>query len=657
MDERIAFLVIDQASINLDTVRPEEFAASPLLQQMKGAGWPWPREAYPAIIERLVNAGARVVALDLMFPAPREGDDAFRKALEKHRDRVVIGCNFSEAEREQGTRRLDMAANFGTLQMPSPTLIPPGDGSDPRVGFVNFWPDYGDVVRRARFRTSAGELSGIASAGGAAVFSLTARMLQQAGLGEKIPATSGASIWRFADGIRAHSLYEILVDEIWNSPPYNGGAFFKDKLVLIGPDGNWSKDQVETSIGRISGPELHLNVLNAALKGDFVREPPQWVHVVLVLLGGVIAWLLSFFIRQPMLRFFAFLAGCAGGFGLALLAYDHFPGGTGRLAFYLGPLVSMAGSGFVWLVWEQLLERRERQRTRRTLERYVSKNVVRELLDNPDTFFDTLGGVRRPVAVLFTDLRGFTTLTEKSDSHQLVTQLNEYFSEMVRIVFRNGGTLDKFIGDAVMAVWGNIKSDGPTADVERCITATIEMKFALVKLNESWRGRGMPELALGAGINHGEVIVGNLGSADERHEKMELTVIGDAVNLASRLEGVTKDYGIDIAVGEDAAQQVHERFALLLVDCVKVKGRVKPLDIYTIADPFADTAEEHMKLHNEAVAAYRARDFAKALGLFQKCEAVRPGLALTKIYEERCAEFMKNPPPPGWDGVYVMTHK
>jgi adenylate cyclase len=541
--------------------------------------------------------------------------------------------------------------------MPSPTIIPPGDGSDPRIGFVNFWPDSDEIVRRASYKTSISEVNNIPSAAGADVFSLSAQMLRQAGLGEKIPPGSEPRIWRFTGHIVPRSIYEILVDNIWNSPPYNGGAFFKDKLVLVGPEGNWSKDQLETSLGRMAGPELHLNVLNAALTGEFLREPSRAAHVALILLGGLVAWLLSNGIPSPTLRLAAFLATAAAGFGLALLACNYFIDGTGRLVFYLGPLAALMSSGMVWLTWEQVLERIERMRTRRTLERYVSKNVVSELLDNPDTFLAALGGVRRPVAVLFTDLRGFTSLTEKSDSHQLVRQLNEYFSEMVRIVFQNGGTLDKFIGDAVMAVWGNITSEGPTRDVERCITAAIEMKFSLVKLNEGWRGRGMPELALGAGVNHGEAIVGNIGSADERHEKMELTVIGDAVNLASRLEGVTKEYGIDIVIGADAARHVRDRFELLLLDCVKVKNRAQPLDIYTIADPFADGAEEHARLHNEAVAAYRARDFAGALGLFQKCADARPGLALTKIYAERCGEFLRNPPAPDWDGVYVMTHK
>ena len=174
----------------------------------------------------------------------------------------------------------------------------------------------------------------------------------------------------------------------------------------------------------------------------------------------------------------------------------------------------------------------EKRRTRRTLERYVSKNLVKEILENRDSYYHSMLGSRKPVTVLFSDLIGFTSLTERADPVVLVKQLNEYLSRMVTGVFENDGTLDKFIGDAIMAVWGNVSSRGAVEDAKAAVRTALAMRGELVTLNENWRSRGMTELGFGVGINHGDAVVGNIGSY-EPHERLDPTVIGDAVNLAS----------------------------------------------------------------------------------------------------------------------------
>ena len=278
------------------------------------------------------------------------------------------------------------------------------------------------------------------------------------------------------------------------------------------------------------------------------------------------------------------------------------------------PLLVLSISGILVLVYDYFLEQFERTRVRKTLERYVSRDVVKELLDNPQTFFNSLIGVRRPVTVLFSDIRGFTSLTEGSkDEALLVKQLNEYFEEMVRHVFAHQGSLDKFIGDAVMAVWGNIISHGVNRDACQAVATALTMRKSLVKLNQDWKRRGLPELAFGIGINHGEVIVGNLGSA----EKMELTVIGDPVNLASRLEGLTKEYHLDLLLGENMAPLAGGEFILRTVDYVQVQGKTKPVDVLTVmGDGAAQTVSLPLWLarYEEGVRLYRARSFAEALG-------------------------------------------
>ena len=172
-------------------------------------------------------------------------------------------------------------------------------------------------------------------------------------------------------------------------------------------------------------------------------------------------------------------------------------------------------SGLFSLGYDFTLERLEKLRTRRTLERYVSKNLVKEILDNPDSFYSSLRGVRIPATILFSDIVGFTTLTESADPEALVKQLNEYLSRMTAAVFESGGTLDKFIGDAVMAVWGNVRSPDVAEDAKAAARTALAMRSELQKLNETWQGEGIAPFKIGMGINQGEVLVGNIGSQEK----------------------------------------------------------------------------------------------------------------------------------------------
>src|SRR5207248_7158573 len=232
----------------------------------------------------------------------------------------------------------------------------------------------------------------------------------------------------------------------------------------------------------------------------------------------------------------------------ARILYDR----AGLLIIVVPPLVVFTASGLFGLGFEYVLERIEKLRTRRTLERYVSKNLVKEILENPGGYYSSMLGSRKAVTVLFSDLVGFTSLSEKADPAALVAQLNRYLSAMVPMVFDNGGTLDKFIGDAIMAVWGNVASRGAVEDAKAAVRAALGMRHVMVKLNEAWRAEGVDPLAFGVGINHGEAIVGNIGSY-EPHERLDPTVIGDAVNLASRLAALTRVYMAASWCGESVA--------------------------------------------------------------------------------------------------------
>ncbi len=643
---RIVFLAIDENTRTLDPVFADDVDKSPALQLMK-SGFPWNREVWANIIDRLADAGASAIIFDVVFPGPREGDEAFRAALERHRDRVVIGTNFLKDESE--------AVGGAVVNLPKKHVLPtdgllPPKGGPSWLGFVNVFPDPDFLVRRIYYRTTLLEMSGIpAEKDSEQLYSLAARGLEKAGFADRIPSSSGTVMFRYAEDFRPHSLYEIFVETLWNSPTYNRGEFFRGKIVFIGASGQSSEDRLQTPFGVTIGPQIHLSALNAALNRDFLRETTRPVNLALIIAGGFMAWVLGAVMRRPVLRLLIL--------ALLVLAWQQ----SARYAFnelgiypiLLSPLLALVTCSASWAAWEQVIDRLERQRTRRALERYVGQDVAHEVLDNPTSYLNALGGQRKEIAILFSDVRGFTTLTEEADPHALVSQLNEYFEEMVSIVFANQGTLDKFIGDAVMAHWGSIVSEGPATDTYRAVTTVLQMRQALTRLNQSWRQRGIQEMRVGFGINQGHAIVGNIGC----EAKMEVSVIGDAVNLGSRLEGVTKEYHIDCCLGENAAALVRGQFILRSVDLIVVKGKTKPVEVFTVLDKRVGSEPAWLARHEEAMRLYRAGDFAAAAAAWREVMAASPADGLAQTLLDRCTKLQAHPPDGPWTGVYEMTSK
>jgi adenylate cyclase len=370
----------------------------------------------------------------------------------------------------------------------------------------------------------------------------------------------------------------------------------------------------------------------------------------MILAASALAWLLGKILQKPVLRLLALIIGAGLFFLVAVGLYDH-----GLIIPVFSPMFSLLGAGFLFSAIEQVLDRVEKQRFRSTLERYVSRDIVRELLDNRDSFLNVLGGARKEITLLFSDVRGFTTLTESADAQQLVLQLNEYFNAMVGIVFAEHGTLDKFIGDAVMAHWGGIVTEGKERDACHAVSTGLAMRSALTRLNVGWKQRGMTELQFGIGINHGEAIVGNLGC----EAKMEVSAIGDCVNTASRLEGATKEYHLDLLIGASVAELVREKFVLRSVDLLQVKGKTRPIEVFTVlrARNGASADEEWLVTYEEGIRLFRGRDFAAAAAKFERAATMRPADWLNDEYVRRSRFYAAEPPDSEWDGVYVMTKK
>ena len=639
--DNYVFLALDEGSLDLSQLDPEEIAADPALTMMARA-FPWSRAVYAAAVRKVLAAGAKTVVLDAHFPLEGEGDSVLRETLQRHAGRVAIASLYLETE-------MSNVPNALLYHPPVETVVAPGDAAVASVGFANFWPEADQVVRAAHYRMTDADLLGQPQIGGEVRPALAALALRQAGLREDVPR---AGLMRFCrpDSFPVVPFWQIFVPEMWEANLKNG-EIFRDKIVLVGPLAARFRDFFRTPVGTLPGPELHLNAMVAAQLDAFYRRATPGFVAATCLVLGLTAFAVSWWVARPLVGLAALgglLAAYVGG-ALALFNVADFVPGM------LLPGATLVLSGLTCFAYDFALERREKARVRRSLERYVSRDVVRELLDSDSDVLAQLGGTRKDVAVMFSDLRGFTALSEHAEPAQLVSDLNEYLAAMVEIVFQHRGTLDKFIGDAVMAVWGTVDSAGKHEDARRSVQTALDMLAAVARLRAEWTARGAPQLHLGIGIHYGPVIFGNIGS----ELKMEPTVIGDTVNLASRLEGLTKRYGMELLVSEAVAEAAGDSFAFRTVDTVRVVGRSEPVTIFT---PLGSAEGQAFRpawweRHEEGWQHYRARRFDRAVDCFTEVAGTLSGDKVLLAMLERCRALQSTRPPDDWEPVVTMDGK
>jgi adenylate cyclase len=285
--------------------------------------------------------------------------------------------------------------------------------------------------------------------------------------------------------------------------------------------------------------------------------------------------------------------------------------------------------------------------------KYLSPAVMTEVLKDPDSL--KLGGQKIDMTVLFSDIRGFTSMSEKMDPTELVHFLNEYLTEMTNIVYEHEGVLDKYIGDAVMAFWGAPKHQ-PNHSELACRTA-FHMMRRLRELRKGWEERGLPHLDIGVGINTGPMTVGNVGSKS----RVDYTIIGDSVNLGSRLEATNKEYGTNIILSQSVLDQLGDTFAVRFLDLIAVKGMKEAAPIYELIAPKDDATAQpkpgFLEQWEIAIGHYKAQRFDDARAAFQRVLELEPDDGPALAYVERCVEMAAAPPGEAWDGVFVMTHK
>ena len=646
LDPQLVYLGIGDASMTLKGLSEEEIASNETLQAMH-ADWPWNRSVYQAILDRLTNAGAKVVIFDLLFPTPKLGDESFQNSLNQHQQEVVLGSNFIK-------NTIDENSESTTLSGPSDSLIPPSDHPDSRVGYVNHFAEADGVIRRMRYRATMEDFGTTIPTETPQIYeSLAAVTLRKLGHPEKIPAQSPIG-FRFAGPagtFRPHPVYEIFLPSLWKSN-YQDGAFFKDKIVIVGPEGNFHQDAHPTAVDQaMPGPEIHLNAINAALQGDFLHESPFRADLLLIALAGLTAWTIGTTIHQPGLRL-ATLAAVATLYTLTLaFLYNR----HGILTTTTTPLLLLTVGGIGCFFYDLILERIERQRLRRVLNVHLSRSVAELILADQSSFEATLAGQMKQTTILFSDIRGFSTWSETVTPTQLVAQLNEYFLGMVDPILAEDGTLLRFIGDAIFAAWGDTHSRGPAEDARRAVHAALGMRIAMARMNTTWRS--LPErreLTTGIGLNHGAATVGQVGHP----VRYEFSVMGDATNLAARLESATKQFHTDILVSASVVALTLDSIRYRSVDRIVVKGKTEAIDVFTPLSTLTEPEPPWFQTYEKAVALFRSASFQDSIPLFHQAQSTLGGEDfLCQMYLDRSTHFIQNPPPPDWDGSHTLSEK
>jgi adenylate cyclase len=591
--------------------------------------WPWPRLAVSFVIDYLKRGPAKVVALDISMPerdqvdrykldedfwSGRQSDRALDDSVKAAgnvimlADAVYEGLANGEGDKEAASWKdpgypLDRA-------VPRPIILPPYQSlTDAAAGLGhNFLARDADgpARRMAPFVKNGGK--SLPSLGVAAALRAGGFAAGEVGVDgdflrirdRRVPLlhdrVHGVDQWTMLINYRAPALVKRPTGEIERpypayelrhlfkseqqlligQKPMIDPAVFRDKIVFIGFTASGLMDVFGTPLsndenGSMPGIQLHASMADSILANRFIRPAPDRSRIGTVLVTALSIGLLAAFVPFAV----AVGASLAVLGGWTLFAVTAFKSGL-----WLNLVQPVAAGGlalFFGTSYQYFIEGREKRKVARLFGRYVSRDVYSQLMANPDQA--ELGGKRREMTVLFSDIRGFTTVTERGDPEALVRQLNEYFSRMVEIVFRHKGTVDKFVGDMVMALFSAPLDDAEHAD--HAVRAAVDMVRELGELNRAWADKGMVQLDIGIGVNSGDMIAGNIGSSSI----MSYTVIGDNVNLGARLESLNKEYKTRIIISDATRARLTGTFDIRPLGDVIVKGKSKAVQIFEVQVP------------------------------------------------------------------------
>ena len=591
--------------------------------------WPWPRVLQSNLIDFLHRGPARVIAYDIQLSEKSHGSftfgtdvwtaeesDAALVTSVRDAGTVILladatnpGAAAGQAQASTPATWRSPAYRLGPLIEQRPLVLPPFQALADAVSGLghNFLAlDDDGVARRVapfirtgeRYVPSLGVAAALAASGVApkdVVLDGTAIRLRDS----RIPLVS-ARVLDAVGGDASHDQWTMLVNyrapvQVKGGRPYASyearhllvsqdqllagqkplvdPALFKDKIVFVGLSAAGLVDVFQTPMGGglMPGIQLHATVADSILARRFITPARARTNAAATLAGALSVGVMSATLPIAAGAFGAGLAAAAWA-SIALMALRG-----GLWLNMVQPLTAIALALFAGTTYRYFVEDYQKRVVKKLFGRYVSKDVYEQLLAHPDRA--ELGGKRRDMTVLFSDIRGFTTVTERGNAEQLVAQLNEYFSRMVEVVFRHRGTVDKFVGDMVMALFGAPVDDADHA--EHAVAAAVDMVRVLAELNHEWAARGMPQLDIGIGINSGDMIAGNIGSSSI----MSYTVIGDNVNLGARLESLNKDYKSRVIISDATRTRLTNTYELRSLGEVVVKGKTRPVSIFEVVVP------------------------------------------------------------------------
>ncbi len=635
----------------------------------QGVTWPWPRQLYAPIIDFCRRAKARAVIFDILFTEASsygpQDDQRLAQAVAAAGN-VVLPFFLSRQEKAPNPTEADLLAKAGlTITGPPPpdlpqyrsllSPIPSLLAGAQALGNVECRPDADGIYRRlplvAPFKDRWLPPLAFAAwlrldAAAPLSFAPGALMVNK----HRLPLDDqGQLLLKFRGPSRSHlrfSAANLIKSEYQIShglTPVYAPEVLTGKWVIIGLTAPGLMDLKASPVAAVyPGSEIHATLLDNLLQGDFLQTAPRWLWwawtvaltggMVLVVLfspslTGVLGGLVVFSLINLGLCIFAFMAG-----------------------WYLDPVLpdeSLSLGFALAAAYSYATEGRQKKAIRGMFGQYMSETVINHLLAHPEKL--KLGGERRRVTLFFSDLAGFTTLSERLEAETVVALLNDYLSRMTEIILAETGTLDKFEGDAIMAFWGAPLDQEDQA--MRACRAALAQQAALTDLNRAFAEQNLPTLKVRIGLHTGDAIVGNLGSA----KRFDYTVIGDTVNLASRLEGLNKFYGTAIMASEATVQECGDEMACRELDLVAVKGREMPVRVFEVMALKRELTPATAALKEkfaQGLEFYRQGDFSQAAAAFAAALKLAPEDGPSQAFLNRCQLLQANPPPAPWDTVF-----
>ncbi|MBN1543834.1 adenylate/guanylate cyclase domain-containing protein [Candidatus Woesearchaeota archaeon] len=584
--------------------------------------WPWDRGNYTLLLEQLDKA--KVIGFDIGFfePSDQATDTELAEAVARS-GKVVMPVEYLSFKSEQGE------VGGGEFLESIPEVKDAAAAS----GYINVVTDPDGITRAVNLNIK-GEHEPFAYA----VFrQYMKRPVEKKSrfLVNYIGKTGMYPTYSFSDIVNGRY----------------GPDEFKDKIILVGATAPDLHDNyfVPTSYGQaMPGVEIHANTIQQFITGKNLNIAPDWLTILIIIAVSAGVALLVFYL--PI--WLGTAVSAAGLIAYTFTAISIFS--TGWILNIIYVPATIVATYVATMIYFYQSEKKHRKKVLGAFEKYVSKDVIKHILENPDRL--KLGGEKREITVFFSDIRGFTTISEKLTPEQLVALLNEYLTEMTNIILKHNGVVDKYMGDAIMAFW-NAPLDQPKHAERACMTS-LEMENRLKELQKKWSDDGVPPLEIGIGLNTGPAVVGNMGS----YERFDYTAMGDTVNLGSRLEGLNKPYATRIIISQTTKKQIEGRpFLTRKLDLVAVKGKKEPIMIYELVSKKEDAKHWYSDVirHFESgLDHYFKQKWEEAVKEFKEADKIREGGdPPSKAFIERCEHFRKHPPGKDWDGVWVMKTK